>query len=78
MSTPNRTGTWIRNGLILILLALYVEAKIDDIWESGFAAGFQIGYEQGLEQPLRLWKSGAITGRITGSRQLGQDAPQTT
>ena len=77
MSTPNRIGTWVRNGLILILLALYVEAKVDDIWENGFAAGFQVGFAQGVNQPPRLWKSGAFTGKITESRQPGQDAPQT-
>lgn len=76
---PKRTiGILIRNGLILILLAAWLDLKVQDIWESGFKAGYGVGLQQGLTQPPTMWKSGGNTGKIMESRQPGQDAPSTT
>lgn len=71
------TGTWIRNGIILILLAMWLDLKLQDIWEAGFTAGYKTGYAQGVQQPPLVWKSGATAGKIMESRQPGQDAPHT-
>lgn len=78
MKRKSTTGTWIRNGLILILLALWLDLKVQDIWESGFKTGYGAGFQQGLAQPPQMWKSGGNTGKIMESRQPGHDAPSTT
>ena len=60
-------GRLTRNGLILILAALYAEAKVTDVWENGFKAGYINGYQEAVNQPPKMWKSHSTTGKIVKS-----------
>lgn len=64
--------------MILILGALYADAKVSDIWENGFKAGYQFGYQQGLQQPPAVWQSTVSTGKIVGSSTGGAGCPVIT
>jgi hypothetical protein len=57
----------IRNGLILILAALYVEAKLEDVWEMGYRAGYKMGYQEGLQKPPSVWQSNESPSKIVKS-----------
>lgn len=78
MKTKNRIATLAKTGMFLIILALYIEAKVNDIYENGFAAGFEMGYIQGANDTSPVWKSKHSACKMAGSRQLGQGCPKTT
>lgn len=78
MKKKTTIATLAKTGMFLIVLALYVEAKVNDIWENGFKAGYEVGYSHGLQQPPQLWKSKHSTGKIVESRQQGQGCPELT
>ena len=58
-------GTLIRNGIIMILLALLIQDKLWHSFQHGRAVGFQEGYQQGVNQPPQVWKSSEIGCKIS-------------